>query len=98
MPTNNHSRSGCGVLPAGIPMPHGIARTFAEECWNGTFRGRTSITILFFVILSLTQTGYAQQAGNVTLDSSEQLFCVLAALNASGYDTGVNMDTGSDTR
>lgn len=40
----------------------------------------------------------AQQAGNVLLDSNEQLFCVLAALNASGYDTGAGADTGNNTR
>ncbi len=43
-------------------------------------------------------TGRAQEAGNVRLDSNEQLFCVLAALNASGYDTGATSDTGDRTR
>jgi tetratricopeptide (TPR) repeat protein len=50
------------------------------------------------MFLALPQTGSAQQTGNVTLDSNEQLFSVLAALNASGYDTGMTLDTGSDTR
>lgn len=40
----------------------------------------------------------AQQSANVILDSNEQLFCALAALNAAGYDTGVGMNTGNDTR
>lgn len=40
----------------------------------------------------------AQQPGNVILDSNEQLFCVLAALNAAGYDAGVGIDTGNTTR
>ncbi|MGH9433310.1 MAG: tetratricopeptide repeat protein, partial [Terriglobia bacterium] len=39
-----------------------------------------------------------QQSGNVILDSSEQLFDVLAALEASGYNTGANIDTGESTR
>jgi hypothetical protein len=40
----------------------------------------------------------AEQPGNVILDSSEQLFCILAALNAAEYDTGAGVDTGNDTR
>ena len=31
----------------------------------------------------------SQSAGNVLLESNEQLFCVLAALNAAGYDAGM---------
>ena len=31
----------------------------------------------------------AQSVGNVLLEPNEQIFCVLAALNAAGYDTGV---------
>lgn len=30
----------------------------------------------------------AQQSGNVVLDSNEQIFCVLAARSAAGYDSG----------
>lgn len=30
-----------------------------------------------------------QSTGNVVLESNEQIFCVLAALNAAGYDAGV---------
>ncbi len=40
----------------------------------------------------------AQQPGNVILDASEQLFCVLAALNAAGYDSGAGADTANKTR
>jgi len=36
--------------------------------------------------------------GNVLLESNEQLFCVLAALNAAGYDTGVGDRVSGDTR
>lgn len=39
-----------------------------------------------------------QSPGNVLLESNEQLFCVLAAINAAGYDTGAGSRTGSDTR
>ncbi|MGO8790803.1 MAG: hypothetical protein ACLQVL_25950 [Terriglobia bacterium] len=40
----------------------------------------------------------AQGAGNVLLESNEQLFCVLAALNAAGYDSGMNSGAANDTR
>jgi len=38
------------------------------------------------------------QEGKVLVQSSEQLFCVLAALNDAGYDTGSGIDTGDRTR
>ena len=39
-----------------------------------------------------------QQEGAVVLEPSEQVFCVMAALNAAGYDTGLDLATGDDTR
>ena len=39
-----------------------------------------------------------QQEGNVILEPSEQVFCVMAALNAGGYDTGLGLPTGDNTR
>lgn len=57
-----------------------------------------SFAALLVVALALPATGRAQQSGNVILDGNEQLFCVLAALNASGYDTGMTLDTGNNTR
>ncbi len=42
---------------------------------------------------------FAQQGpGNVLLEPNEQIFCVLAALNAAGYDTGSSINTGDNTR
>jgi tetratricopeptide (TPR) repeat protein len=40
----------------------------------------------------------AQSAGSVVLESNEQLFCVLAALNAAGYDAGPAGDTRQRVR
>jgi tetratricopeptide (TPR) repeat protein len=40
----------------------------------------------------------AQQPGNVLLEPSEQIFCVLAALNAGGYDTGLSLSTEEHPR
>src|ERR1041385_2875212 len=39
-----------------------------------------------------------QQQGNVLLDANEQLFCVLAAINAAGYDAGAESAMGNSTR
>jgi tetratricopeptide (TPR) repeat protein len=39
-----------------------------------------------------------QQEGNVNLAPSEQVFCVMAAINAGGYDAGLGHSTGDDTR
>src|SRR5579863_3495171 len=41
---------------------------------------------------------HAQSASNVTINSSEQLFSVMAALNMAGYDTGLYASTGNNTR
>jgi tetratricopeptide (TPR) repeat protein len=38
------------------------------------------------------------QQGGVTLEPSEQVFCVMAALNAGGYDAGLGQATGDNTR
>jgi len=39
-----------------------------------------------------------QQEGNVILQPSEQVFCVMAALNAGGYDAGLGLAKADDTR
>ncbi len=44
-------------------------------------------------------SGHAQQQeGSVILEPSEQVFCVMAALNAAGYDAGLGLSTGDNTR
>ncbi len=52
-----------------------------------------------FLFLGLT-AGPARAAGegDVVLKSSEQLFDVLAAINAAGYNYNLNVDTGDKTR
>jgi tetratricopeptide (TPR) repeat protein len=46
----------------------------------------------------LAPSTFAQSSANVTVSSSEQLFCVMAALNMAGYDTGLFVNTGDTTR
>ena len=43
-------------------------------------------------------TGWAQQAANVILDSNEQLFDVMAAINAAGYNSGLGPGPESNVR
>jgi tetratricopeptide (TPR) repeat protein len=95
---NKLFHSGSRVPPAGFLLASGDGRATANEFWRWASRGLTVCTFLFFLMLMIAPAGNAQQAGNVTLDSNEQLFSVLAALNASGYDTGMGVDTGTDTR
>jgi tetratricopeptide (TPR) repeat protein len=54
---------------------------------------------IIFGLLAVPSPAVAQeQSGNVILDSSETLFDVLAALEASGYNAGDRVDTGGGTR
>jgi tetratricopeptide (TPR) repeat protein len=46
----------------------------------------------------LSPCNFAQSSANVTIDSSEQLFCVMAAINMAGYDTGLFVNTEDSTR
>jgi len=54
------------------------------------------------VALSLLLAGVSaraqQQEGSVILAPSEQVFCVMAAINAGGYDVGLGHPTGDNTR
>jgi tetratricopeptide (TPR) repeat protein len=50
------------------------------------------------ILIATPLTAWSQTPGNVLLEPSEQLFCVLAALNAAGYDTGLGANPGDDTR
>jgi len=55
--------------------------------------------VLTLACIASSRIGSAQQQqGNVILDTNEQLFCVLAAINAAGYDAGAESATGGSTR
>jgi hypothetical protein len=59
---------------------------------------RRGVAALGLLSLLLPCSSLAQQPGNVTVESNEQLFCTLAALNVAGYDTGAGTGTGDRTR
>ena len=53
---------------------------------------------VFLAVLTAPAPARSQSAGNVLLESNEQLFCVLAALNAAGYDAGMGANAGDARR
>lgn len=54
--------------------------------------------IVFLLAVFLLPAHSRAQQGKVLIESSEQLFCVLAAINDAGYDAGAGIDSGSRTR
>jgi tetratricopeptide (TPR) repeat protein len=56
-----------------------------------------SVATLLLIIPLLPSPSWTQQ-GKVLVESSEQLFTVLAALNGAGYDAGAGIATGSKAR
>lgn len=54
--------------------------------------------VLAVCALNLPRSGFAQSSAHVTINSNEQLFCVMAALNVAGYDSGLFVNTGDDAR
>ena len=53
---------------------------------------------LILSVVLLPSASSCQQTGTVNLDANEQLFAVLAAINAAGYDAGMQIGTGDNTR
>ena len=60
--------------------------------------GAWCLIVAFLAVLMAPAPARSQSAGNVLLESNEQLFCVLAALNAAGYDAGMGTSDAGDTR
>ena len=56
-----------------------------------------SISVLALLLAGIPARAQ-QQEGNVILQPSEQVFCVMAALNAGGYDAGLGLAKADDTR
>ena len=52
----------------------------------------------FLTVLLAPTSARSQSAGNVLLEPNEQLFCILAAINAAGYDQGLGASGAGSTR
>ena len=74
-------RKRSNLLPENLRIPIVHERRSVSTC---TFQ---NAAILMLALLLLPVPSRAQQ-GRVLVESSEQLFCTLAALNAAGYDSG----------
>jgi len=86
-------------LPLRSSRGHNSAR---GACGRGR-RGRVlpgawCLIASFLAVLMAPSPARPQSAGNVLLESNEQLFCVLAALNAAGYDAGLGSSAAGGTR
>jgi tetratricopeptide (TPR) repeat protein len=70
------------------------------ESQESKIQNRKSKIALALLLTSLlgARSALGQQSGNVVLDANEQLFCVLAAVNAAGYDWGLRTDASDKTR
>jgi tetratricopeptide (TPR) repeat protein len=72
--------------------------TLRDSFHQAIRRLRLAAGLVLAAVLVLPARGLAQQASNVSLEANEQIFAVLAALNAAGYDTGAGVDTGNNVR
>ena len=62
----------------------------------GSVRAWAAGILLALILLPIP--AFAQQEGNVQLEANEQIFCVLAALNAGGYDAGWSSSVADPAR
>ena len=84
------------LQPTGEPP---CAQGAASGGISGAARPRAWCLIAAFLAALMAPTpARPQSAGNVLLESNEQLFCVLAAVNAAGYDEGLGASAVGDTR
>jgi len=60
--------------------------------------GMRCLIAAFLAALMTPAPARSQAAGNVLLEPNEQLFCMLAAINAAGYDAGLGASGTGSTR
>jgi hypothetical protein len=78
---------------AGLPLS-------PETGYNSNMRILANLAAILPLLMCLTfpRPSPAQQQGNVILDSNEQIFCFLAAMNAAGYDAGLGANAENSAR
>ena len=77
---------------------HSIDKTVLTGAHKWTRPAAWRAVAAFVALLMVPTAVRSQSAGNVLLESNEQLFCVLAAINAAGYDEGVGSAATGETR
>ena len=81
------------------PREHSCARGASGRRQNRSgLPGAGCLIAAFLAAVMAPTPARSQAAGNVLLESNEQLFCVLAALNAAGYDAGMGSSGAGETR
>ncbi len=74
-------------------------RRSARTTWGGRVeRLLLGLATVWLATLLVPRQSFAQQPANVGLEASEEIFSLLAALNAAGYDTGLAAGTVDETR
>jgi hypothetical protein len=93
----NFATRARALVNAAVPRLPLSAKLIALWRFHRTTR-KLALGLFLAAVLAFPSRGLAQQPGNVSLDADEQLFAVLAALNAAGYDTGMGSDSGNSVR
>lgn len=84
-------------LRCSSPLPHILGTPKVQRQGKYSIRAIRTAAPLAILLLLLPVSSRAQQ-GNVLIESSEQLFCTLAALNAAGYGVGTGNTAGNSVR
>ena len=86
-------------VPALFPHPADKPRLRSHLPFGtAALRCAPAALALLAAVLAAPSLPAQQQEGSVILEPTEQVFCIMAALNAAGYDAGLGMTTGGDTR
>ncbi|MEJ2010040.1 MAG: hypothetical protein P8Z30_18115, partial [Acidobacteriota bacterium] len=86
------------MFPTLTNTPYGVLPISRAKGPGSTIERACRISGILLLALALAPLSSWAQQGKVEVQSNEQLFCVLAALNDAGYDTGTAIDTGSKAR
>jgi tetratricopeptide (TPR) repeat protein len=73
-------------------------RLFLANLRLKRFRSGLCVGTALLVLLVVPTPARSQSAANVLLEPNEQLFCILAAINAAGYDAGLGASAPGDAR
>ena len=92
----NYKVNSIGLQPRPSAAP-GQPRRVGQRSGLGLSAPKLATFVLALLLAGLPARAQ-QQEGKVVLEPSEQVFCVMAALNAGGYDTGLGLAAADDAR